>query len=160
MYNTRIDLSISVREKIILRLQARLADSVDLFTQVKQAHWNVKGPSFIALHELFDEIAEVVEEHSDLLAERITALGGRADGTARVAAAQSNLEEYPLDIAAGMRHVAAIGEKLAAFGRSIRSGIDHAAELGDADTADLFTQISRDMDKQLWLVDAHLQAEH
>jgi starvation-inducible DNA-binding protein len=160
MYNTRIDLSISVREKIILRLQARLADSVDLFTQVKQAHWNVKGPSFIALHELFDEIAEIVEEHSDLLAERITALGGRADGTARVAAAQSNLEEYPLDIAAGMRHAAAVGEKLAAFGKSIRSDIDHAAELGDADTADLFTQISRDMDKQLWLVDAHLQAEH
>lgn len=91
MYNTRNDLSISVRENVIPRLQARLADSVDLFTQVKQAHWNVKGPSFIALHELFDEIAELVEEHSDLLAERITALGGRADGTARLAASQSNL---------------------------------------------------------------------
>jgi starvation-inducible DNA-binding protein len=159
MYNTRIDLSISVREKVIPLLQARLADSVDLFSQVKQAHWNVKGPSFIALHELFDEIAEIVEGHSDLLAERITALGGRADGTARVAAAQSNLGEYPLDVAAGMQHVAAVGEKLAAFGKSIRSDIDHAAKLADTDTADLFTEISRVIDKQLWLIDAHLQAE-
>jgi starvation-inducible DNA-binding protein len=155
MYNTRNDLSITVREKVIPRLQARLADSVDLFTQVKQAHWNVKGPSFIALQELFDEIAEVVEEHSDLLAERITALGGRADGTARLAAAQSNLEEYPLDIAAGMQHVAAVADKLAIFGRSIRAGIDLAAKLGDADTADLFTEISRAIDKQLWFVEAH-----
>ena len=110
--------------------------------------------------ELFDRIAEIVEEHTDLLAERITALGGRADGTTRVAAAQSNLTEYPLDIADGMQHAAAVADRLADFGKSVRAAIDRAAELGDADTADVFTEISREMDKQLWFVEAHLQAGH
>lgn len=159
MYNTRTDLALSLLEQSIVLLQARLVDAVDLFTQIKQAHWNVKGPHFIALHELFDSIAEIVEEHSDLLAERITALGGRADGTARVAAAQSSLKEYPLDISSGKRHVAAVADQLAAFGKSARAAIDSATRSGDADTADLFTEISRTMDKQLWFVEAHLQAE-
>lgn len=159
MHDTRSDLSISVREKIIPLLQARLADAVDLFTQVKQAHWNVKGPSFIALHELFDEIAEIIEEHGDLIAERITAMGGRADGTARIAAMQSSLTEYSLDIAEGPLHVAAVADKLAGFGKSVRASIERTSNLGDADTADLFTEISRAIDKQLWLVEAHLQAE-
>jgi starvation-inducible DNA-binding protein len=159
MYDTRIDLPLTLRNEIIPLLQARLADTVDLFTQIKQAHWNVKGPSFIALHELFDKIAEIVEEHSDLLAERITALGGRADGTVRAAAAQSSLKEYPLEIVAGMQHVAAVADRLTAFGKSARASIDRAAELGDADTADVFTEISREIDKQLWFVEAHLQGE-
>jgi starvation-inducible DNA-binding protein len=159
MYKTSIDLSNAVRTEVIPDLQARLADAVDLFTQIKQAHWNVKGPNFIALHELFDDIAEIVKEHSDLIAERITALGGRADGTTRVVAAQSSLQEYPLDIAAGQQHVAAVAERLAAFGKAVRSAIDRAARVGDADTADLFTEISRTIDKQLWFVEAHLQAE-
>ena len=158
-YDTRIDLPRAVRAHAIALLQAQLADSVDLFTQIKQAHWNVKGPSFIALHELFDSVAEIVEEQSDLLAERITALGGRADGTARIAAAQSTLAEYPLEIASGSDHVAAVADRLAAFGKSARANIDSAAELSDADTADLFTEISRAIDKQLWFVEAHLQAE-
>jgi starvation-inducible DNA-binding protein len=159
MYNTRIDLASSIREKSIALLQARLADSVDLFTQIKQAHWNVKGPHFIALHELFDSIAEIVEEHSDMLAERITALGGRADGTARVAAAQSSLKEYPLDLASGKKHVMAVADRLAAFGKTARAAIDVSGQGGDADTADLFTEISRAVDKQLWFVEAHLQVE-
>jgi starvation-inducible DNA-binding protein len=159
MYNTRIDLSISLREKIVPILQAQLANAVDLFTQVKQAHWNVKGPGFIALHQLFDDVAEIVEEHGDLLAERITTLGGRADGTSRVAAAQSNLAEYPFDLEDGMHHVAAVADKLASFGKSVRADIDRSAKLGDADTADLFTEISRVVDEQLWIVDAHLQAK-
>lgn len=159
MYDSRIDLSRSAREELMPLLQARLSDSVDLFTQIKQAHWNVKGPSFIALHKLFDDIAEIVEEHGDLLAERITALGGRADGTARIAGAQSSLKEYPLDIAAGAQHVAAVADRLAAFGKAVRAGIDRAAALGDADSADLFTEISRAIDKQLWFVEAHLQSE-
>jgi starvation-inducible DNA-binding protein len=159
MYDTRIDLSSAVRTKAIALLQTQLADSVDLFTQIKQAHWNVKGPSFIALHELFDLVAEIVEDQSDLLAERIAALGGRADGTVRVAAAESNLAEYPLAIVRGSEHVAAVADRLAAYGQSARTNIDRAAELTDADTADLFTEISRAIDKKLWFVEAHLQAE-
>ena len=158
MYNSRIDLVEAVRGKSIQLLQARLADAVDLFTQVKQAHWNVKGPAFIALHELFDRIAEIIEDQSDEIAERITALGGRANGTARVAAT-SSLTEYPLDTVDGTAHVAAVADKLAAFGKSVRAGIDSSAEFGDADTSDLFTGISRELDKQLWFVEAHLQAQ-
>ncbi len=159
MYKTRIDLPESVRDKVIPVLQARLADSVDLLMQAKQAHWNVKGPSFIALHELFDDVAEIVEGHADLIAERITALGGRADGTVRVAAAQSKLKEYPLDITAGMDHAVALADRLAAFGKLVRDAINSTAEAGDADTSDLFTEVSRAIDKQLWFVEAHLQAE-
>jgi starvation-inducible DNA-binding protein len=159
MYDTRTDLSISVREKVVPILQARLADSVDLFTQVKQAHWNVKGPHFIALHDLFDKIAEIVERQGDMLAERITALGARADGTARVVATQSALTEFPLDTRDGLVYVAAVADKLSVFGKALRANIDRVAKFGDADTADLFTEISRAIDNQLWLVDAHLQAE-
>jgi starvation-inducible DNA-binding protein len=159
MYDTRIDLAPRIRETSIESLQAQLSSSVDLFTQVKQAHWNVKGPTFIALHELFDSVAEIIEEQSDLIAERITALGGRADGTVRIAAASSTLAEYPLAITKGGDHVAAVADKLAAYGKDARANIDRAAGLGDADTADLFTEISRAIDKQLWFVEAHLQAE-
>jgi starvation-inducible DNA-binding protein len=158
MHDTRIDLAADIRETSITALQAQLADSVDLFTQIKQAHWNVKGPNFIALHELFDAIAEIIEEQSDLLAERITSLGGRADGTVRVAAAESTLAEYPLAITAGADHVAAVADRLAAYGEAARGNIDRTAESGDADTADLFTEISRAIDKQLWFVEAHSQA--
>jgi starvation-inducible DNA-binding protein len=159
MYNTRIDIEPSTRKTVIALLQPALRDAVDLFTQIKQAHWNVKGPNFIALHELFDDIAEQVEEHGDLIAERITALGGRADGTARIVAAASRLDEYPLDVATGAEHIAAVAERLAAFAQTVRVAIDTAADLGDADTADLFTEVSRETDKQLWLVEAHLQAD-
>jgi starvation-inducible DNA-binding protein len=159
VHKTRNDLSANVREQSIALLQKRLADAVDLFTQIKQAHWNVKGPNFIALHELFDSVAQIVEDQGDLLAERITALGGRADGTARVAAKQSALGEYPLDISTGVAHVTAVADRLAAFGASVRAAIDGATQFGDADTADIFTEISREMDKQLWFVEAHLQAD-
>lgn len=159
MYQTRIDIPAGQRKKTIKLLQAGLADAVDLFTQIKQAHWNVKGPNFIALHELFDSVAEIVEDQSDLLAERITALGGRADGTARVAAAQSAIAEFPFDLKSGRDFVAAVADRLAAFGARARAAIDAATKLGDANTADLFTEISRETDKQLWFVEAHLQAD-
>ena len=158
MYDTRTDLSISIREEVVPILQARLADSVDLFTQVRQAYWNVKGPHFIALHELFGKVAQIVEQHSDMLAERITALGARADGTARVVAVQSNLSEFPLDAAESLVYVAAVADKLALFGKALRASIALVAKFGDADTAALFTEISRAIDKQLWFLDAHLQA--
>jgi starvation-inducible DNA-binding protein len=157
MYSTHNDLAASVRQASIELLQPRLADAVDLFTQVKQAHWNVKGPDFIALHELFDRIAEIVEGQGDDIAERITALGGRADGTARIAA-KSSLPEYPFDALGGTQHLDAVAQRLAAFGKSVRAGIDLAADAGDVDSSDLLTGMSRELDKQLWFVDAHLQS--
>ena len=139
-------------------LTARLADAVDLQTQVKVAHWNVKGPSFIALHELFDKVYDAVEEGVDEIAERIVQLGGVAKGTARVAARTSTLKEYPDNISAGTDHVEALSFALASYGKNIRSSIDIATQAGDADTADLFTGISRAIDKHLWFVEAHAQA--
>lgn len=158
MYESRIDLEPALRSDVIRLLQPLLVDAVDLHSQVKQAHWNVKGPSFIALHELFDKIAEEVEDHSDSLAERITALGGRADGTARAAAAGSRLQEYPPDIVDGTAHLTAVAKRLATFGAAARVTIDNTTQLGDADSADLCTEVSRSIDKQLWFVEAHLQA--
>ncbi len=137
-------------------LNARLADSVDLQTQLKQAHWNVKGPQFIALHELFDKVAEAVEDSVDEIAERAVQLGGIALGTARIAAAHSSLSEYPHNILEGLAHVEAVASALAAVGQQVRAAIETADKAGDADTADLFTQVSRELDKQLWFVEAHL----
>lgn len=158
MYKTRIDLPDNVRKSAIGLLQARLADAVDLATQAKQAHWNVKGPSFIALHELFDKIAGDAGEYTDLIAERITTLGGTAEGTAAVTAERSTLPRYPLAIVEGAEHVEALATALATFGKAVRGNIDQAAEIGDQDTADLFTEVSRGVDKNLWFVEAHAQA--
>ncbi|MBA2737822.1 MAG: DNA starvation/stationary phase protection protein Dps [Pyrinomonadaceae bacterium] len=158
MHNTKNDLAKGKREKVIELLNARLADAIDLKTQAKQAHWNVKGPHFIGLHELFDQVATAVEAHVDLIAERATALGGTAVGTARVVAQKSTLAEYPLEIVDGTAHVDALSTAMADFGKNIRRGIDETDKLGDADTADLFTEVSREIDKLLWFVEAHIQA--
>jgi starvation-inducible DNA-binding protein len=159
MYDTRNDLSISVREVMIPILQARLIDSVDLYTQVKQAQWNVKGPHFMGLHDLFNSLAEMVEQHSDTLAERIAALGGRADATAGVVAKLSSLGEFPFDVSEGLVYVAVVADKVSLHAKGLRTSIEDAARLGDADTADLFTGISRAVHEQLRLLDSHLQAE-
>ena len=115
-----------------------------------------KGPNFIALHELFDKVAEAAEEFIDLLAERVTALGGVAEGTIEAAAGHSALPSYPVEIAPEREHVDALSTALALFGKAAREAIDEAAQFGDADTADVFTEISRETDKQLWLVESHL----
>ena len=156
MFDTRNDLPQATRAKAVELLNARLADAIDLGTQVKYAHWNVKGPNFIALHELFDKIAENVEEHVDTIAERVTALGGRARGTLVAAERSTSLKPYPEDITGGAEHVEALSAVLADFGRKVRAGIDQAAGFGDADTSDLFTGISRETDKNLWFLEAHL----
>ena len=158
LYETENDLPKQTRETVIPLINARLADVVDLKTQIKQAHWNVKGPQFIGLHKLFDDIAEEVEEYTDMIAERAVQLGGIAEGTARVAAARSRLDEYPLTIADGMLHVEAVAKALSDFGREVRMTINETQELDDADTADLFTEVSRGIDKWLWFVEAHTQA--
>ena len=158
MHSTKNDLGKKNREKTIEILNARLADAIDLKTQAKQAHWNVKGPHFIGLHELFDQVATAVELHIDLIAERVTALGGTAMGTARVVAQTSTLSEYPLEIFDGTAHVDALSTAMSDFGKKVRDGIDQTDKLGDAGTADLFTEVSREIDKLLWFVEAHIQA--
>ncbi len=158
MHNTKNDLAREKREKVIEHLNARLADVIDLKTQAKQAHWNVKGIHFIGLHELFDQVATAAEAHTDLIAERITALGGTAYGTARVVAQTSTLSEYPLEITDGTAHVDALSTTMSDFGKRVRQNIDDSDELGDKDTADLFTEVSRETDKLLWFVEAHIQS--
>ena len=158
MYETENDISEKRRVELNALMNQRLADAVDLQMQMKQAHWNVKGPSFIGLHELFDKVDEAVEAYVDLIAERIVQLGGIAEGTVRVSAARSRLAEYPLAIADGLAHVEAVARALSTFGHEARNTISEAEELDDADTADLFTEVSRGIDKWLWFVEAHSQA--
>ncbi len=158
MHNTKIDIDKDTREKMIEILNARLADSIDLKSQAKQAHWNVKGMNFIALHELFDQAATQIEDHTDTIAERVTILGGTAEGTVRVSAQNSSLSQYPMEITEGRDHVDALSSALADFGKKVRANIDDADDAGDKDTADLFTGVSRDIDKLLWFVEAHIQA--
>jgi starvation-inducible DNA-binding protein len=158
MYETENDISQERRTQLNALLNQRLASAVDLQMQMKQAHWNVKGPSFIGLHELFDKVAEAVEGYVDAIAERIVQLGGVAEGTVRMAAARSRLTEYSPDISEGMAHVEGVARALSTFGAEARNTINEADELKDADTADLFTEISRGIDKWLWFVEAHSQA--
>ena len=159
-FETRNDLPADSREKLVELLNARLADTFDLYSQLKQAHWNVKGPDFIQLHELYDAIAESVLGFVDEIAERATALGGLATGTVRMAADATTLDEYPLDGTPGEETVKLIADRLAAYGAAVRDAIEVSdSELGDIDTSDLFTEVSRAIDKHLWFVEAHLQAD-
>ncbi|MDA0267107.1 MAG: DNA starvation/stationary phase protection protein Dps [Cyanobacteria bacterium] len=155
-YPTRIDLPQGVRSQVVTVLNQTLAASLDLKTQIKQAHWNVKGKDFFQLHELFDEMAGEMEEYVDMVAERVTALGSTALGTARVAAEASILPEYPLDAVEGDEHITALAERYAAYGKHVREAIEQTDAAGDADTADLYTEISRTIDKRLWFLEAHL----
>ncbi len=157
LYSTKNDLPEASRLEVARLLNQRLADCIDLQTQCKQAHWNVKGPTFIALHKLFDEINAAVLEYVDLIAERVVQLGGIAEGTAAVVAERSTLIDYPLTLSTGAEHVAALSDALAAFGRTVRVGIEEMNDLEDADSADILTEISRGVDKWLWFVEAHQQ---
>jgi starvation-inducible DNA-binding protein len=158
VHATHNDLPEATRGSIIRLLEARLADAIDLQTQMKQAHWNVKGPTFISLHELFDKINEDVEDYVDLIAERAVQLGATVHGTARQAASRTTLPEYP-SVKEGRQHVEAVTTVLAVFAKAIRAAIDQTDGLGDKGTADLFTEISRGVDKWLWFVESHLQAD-
>jgi DNA-binding ferritin-like protein (oxidative damage protectant) len=155
--NTSIDLDAETRAEVIQILNQHLADTFDLYSQTKQAHWNVKGPQFIALHELYDTLATELVGHVDTIAERVTALGGAADGTARMAAAASRLPDYPGGAIGSLESVQALSERYAALARTTRSAIDKSDELGDMDSADIFTEVSRGLDKALWFLEAHLQ---
>lgn len=157
MHRTSIDLSETQRIELVKLLNDRLADLIDLQLQAKHAHWNVKGPYFQALHLLFDGLAGVLTEHIDTTAERITALGGTAEGTLAAVGARTSLPAYPLNITEGLQHVEKLSQAVARLCQAVRSGIDRAAEWGDQGTADLLTGLSRDLDKQLWFLEAHLQ---
>jgi starvation-inducible DNA-binding protein len=156
-FPARVDLPEADRESLIELLNGRLADTADLYSQIKQAHWNVKGPSFFQLHQLFDQLAAGVLPYIDLIAERATALGGVAMGTARMAAANSILPEYPAEATEGPRHLKALTDRYALFTTNIRKAIEVADEHHDKSTADLFTKISRTAEKQLWFLEAHVQ---
>ncbi len=159
MTATKNDINAVKRKKIANYLNQLLSDAIDLKSQTKQAHWNVKGANFIALHELFDTIATEVEDAVDLIAERVVQLGETALGTARVAAKQSRLKEYPLAISDSQKHVDALSTAIATFNAAARKGIDDTGALGDAVTADMLTQITRGLDKQLWFVESHLEEQ-
>ena len=158
LHPTRNDLPEAARLSAVGRLNQYLADAVMLQTQCKQAHWNVRGTNFIALHKLFDEVNESVEEYVDLLAERIVQLGGFAEGTATIVATRSTLADYPLELSASEEHVAALSDALASFARTARAGIAAMEELDDADSADILTEVSRGIDKWLWFVESNESA--
>jgi starvation-inducible DNA-binding protein len=157
LYETKNPLPADTRAQAVELLNHRLADCIDLQSQTKQAHWNVKGPHFIGLHKLFDEIYEATEEYIDLIAERVVQLGGIAEGTVRVCAERSTLSEYPLVISSGDEHVAALSDVLAQFSGKAREAIDELEDLGDPDSMDILTEVSRGVDKWLWFVEAHQQ---
>ncbi len=154
---THIDLDSETREQIVTLLNQQLADTFDLYSQTKQAHWNVKGAQFIMLHELYDQLAAELIAHVDTIAERATALSGVALGTARMASAATRLPEFPAKAIGGEDSLRALAERYGELGASTRAAIDAADDLGDADTADIFTGVSTGLDKALWFLEAHLQ---
>jgi starvation-inducible DNA-binding protein len=157
LYATKNPLPADARARSVELLNNRLADAVDLQSQTKQAHWNVKGPHFIGLHKLFDEIYEDVGEYVDLIAERVVQLGGIAEGTVRFAGQRSSLSEYPLVLSSGDEHVAALSDVLAQFSGKAREAIEELEENEDPDSMDILTDVSRGIDKWLWFVEAHQQ---
>ena len=155
--HTHNDLPSNAKSVSIEVLNARLADAIDLALLTKQAHWNIKGPNFIALHEMIDGFRTELDEHVDTIAERVVQLGGTALGTTQAVAKATTLKPYPTDIHASKDHLAALIEHYAEVAKSVRAAIETTDEAGDADTADLFTAFSRALDKQLWFLEAHVQ---
>ena len=147
----------NTRASMIILLNQLLADSIDLKLAFKQAHWNLQGPQFIALHELFDQVAARIEDHADTIAERVVQLGGIAAGTTQAVTAKTSLPAYPAEATGQQEHLEALSQRLAAFGAASRAAIDEADGAGDADTADIMTGVSRAIDKDAWFVGAHLR---
>ncbi len=157
-YPSSVGVSDKNRQALIALLNLRLADSLDIHSQVKWAHWNVKGKDFYQLHLLFDSIATHMEDHIDTIAERITALGGVANGTIRESASKSSLPEADLGVADGPAMVKFLVHNVGHYTNALRTAVQEADDLDDAITVDLFTSITREMDKDLWFLEAHMQA--
>lgn len=155
LFQTRIDLDINTRREMITLLNQQLADTFDMLSQVKQAHWNIKGPYFIALHKLLDEFADGLMNYVDMLAERATALGGLAMGTVRMAAQASRLQPYPKELVEDLDTINFLAGQMATLANSTRAAANQAESLRDMATNDLFIEISRDLDKWLWFLEAH-----
>jgi starvation-inducible DNA-binding protein len=156
-FTTRIDIESDARQELVGLLNQQMADNADLYSQTKQAHWNVKGLDFMQLHLLFDQVAEMIEGYTDEIAERVTALGGYATGTVRMAAEATTLPEFPVDARDGRANLEALSERWSAYAASTRAAIERANQLGDPTSEDLFTEISREVDKGLYFLEAHLQ---
>ena len=157
MHRTRNETNSNAKKVAMETLQARLVDGIDLALVIKQAHWNLKGPEFIGIHEMLDGFREEMDDYNDKVAERITQLGGTARGTTQAVADETKLAPYPVDIYAIADHLAALIDRYAVYANAVRENIDQTDEAGEPDTADLFTEISRGVDKQLWFLEAHVQ---
>lgn len=156
LFRTHLNVPAEQREEVVTLLNGSLASVFDLYSQTKQAHWNVKGEEFYQLHELFDEIAGELSEFTDEIAERAVALGGTAMGTVRMSAGGSFLSEYPADAVDGKVHLTLLVERFGAFANHVREAIDRSDELGDKCTSDLYTEIGRAIEKRLWFLEAHI----
>jgi len=157
VYKSSVGVPEENRQALIALLNARLADSVDLYSQIKWAHWNVKGSDFIQLHELFDSVAGHVLDQTDSIAERAVTLGGVANGTVREAAARSGLKEADLTASDGQSQLKWLVHNVAHHANALRQALKEAGDLGDDITVDLFTTLTRELDKDLWFIEAHVQ---
>jgi starvation-inducible DNA-binding protein len=157
LYETKNDVSANAKAVAIDLLNARLADAIDLALLTKQAHWNLKGPEFIAIHEMIDEFRTQIDDHVDTMAERVVQLGGTALGTTQVVAKATTLAPYPTNIYKIRDHLHALIERYGQVVNATRKAIDQADDAGDKDTADIFTEVSRALDKALWFLEAHTQ---
>lgn len=157
MHQTRNDLQSNTKAVAIEILNARLADAIDLALLTKQAHWNLKGPRFIAIHEMLDGFRTQIDGYVDTMAERVVQLGGTALGTTQTVVQGTSLPPYPTDIYTINEHLAALIDRYGKVANAVRKAIDRAGEAGDANTADIFTEASRGLDKALWFLEAHIQ---
>lgn len=155
MFDTTIDIPEQTRQSMIGLLQAHVSDGQDLYYQLRQAHWTLRGPNWIGLHELFEKIYEEVEDQVDLMAERLQLLGGHTEGTIQAAAKNTRLPPYPLDAVTPAEHIEAATTALASYAKTVRGAIDEASEAGDEGTADLFTETVRGLDRARWMIEAH-----
>ena len=156
-HQTRNDTKSNAKNVSIDALNARLADEIDLALAIKQAHWNLKGPQFIGIHLMLDDFRKAVDGYNDKVAERAVQLGATALGTTAIVAATTKLTPYPTDVYAIADHLAALIDSYAGYANAVRKNIDETDDAGDPDTADLFTEVSRGVDKQLWFLEAHVQ---
>jgi len=157
MKTPSIDLKANAKAAVIDILNARLADAIDLALVVKQAHWNLKGPNFIAVHEMLDPMRAAIDTHVDIIAERVAQLDGIALGTSQIVAKATSLAPYPTDIRKVPDHLQALAERFATLANQVREDIDATDQAGDADAADILTAFSRELDKNLWFIKSHLE---
>ena len=157
LHKTNNNMKDNAKAAAMVLLEQCLANGLDVAMLTKQAHWNLKGPQFIGIHLMLDKFRGEQDEWNDSMAERIVQLGGTAKGTTQAVGERTQLPPYPLDIYAIADHLKALIDRYAQHANQVRQSIDEADEAGDPDTADLFTEVSRGLDKQLWFLEAHTQ---